>query len=334
MRRRHGFTLIELLVVIAIIGILAAMVFPVFARARESARKSVCLSNVKNIALAIQMYLGDNNDTLPPAEHNADVVHYFSPCADCNEPANKANPYLRWAVILDEYTKNRDVWRCPSAKMVSGASEIIPVQDWFRWWTANADEEGNVENLGNDSSWPAGWGGSVTDSMLQGNAGPDSKAFEQTIGCNSLPNKDLKLASVEETVKFVICGDTGVKSEPESWANMVFPDTCAAEATCVNPDWYVDTNDCYLEGERPLYDWCIIVSLADAKSFWSDGDRRRSYARHLGGTNLGFLDGHAAWWQADAVYSNTNGGQNLQQDTTGDLKGMWCYCRYTETAPE
>ncbi|MBN1460995.1 MAG: type II secretion system protein, partial [Armatimonadetes bacterium] len=62
-RRSKGFTLIELLVVIAIIGILAAMVFPVFARARESARKAVCLSNVKNIGLAIQMYLADNNDT-------------------------------------------------------------------------------------------------------------------------------------------------------------------------------------------------------------------------------------------------------------------------------
>ena len=62
--RRRGFTLIELLVVIAIIGILAAMVFPVFARARESARKVVCLSNIKNIALAFQMYLADNNDTL------------------------------------------------------------------------------------------------------------------------------------------------------------------------------------------------------------------------------------------------------------------------------
>ena len=66
MTRRKGFTLIELLVVIAIIGILAAMVFPVFARARESARKAVCLSNVKNIALAIQMYMSDHNDTFPP----------------------------------------------------------------------------------------------------------------------------------------------------------------------------------------------------------------------------------------------------------------------------
>ncbi|MCJ7751034.1 MAG: type II secretion system GspH family protein, partial [Armatimonadetes bacterium] len=86
--RRKGFTLSELLVVIAIIGILAAMVFPVFARARESARKVVCLSNVKNIALAIQMYLADNNDTLPPGEHNAEIIQYFSPCEDCDEPAN------------------------------------------------------------------------------------------------------------------------------------------------------------------------------------------------------------------------------------------------------
>ena len=107
MRRRQGFTLIELLVVIAIIGILAAMVFPVFARARESARKAVCLSNVKNIALAIQMYLGDNNDVLPPSEKNAEIVHYFSPCEDCDEVANFANPYLRWPVMLDEYVKNR-----------------------------------------------------------------------------------------------------------------------------------------------------------------------------------------------------------------------------------
>jgi len=53
MSRRRGFTLIELLVVIAIIGILAAMLFPVFARARESARKVQCLANVKNLALAM-----------------------------------------------------------------------------------------------------------------------------------------------------------------------------------------------------------------------------------------------------------------------------------------
>ncbi len=328
MRRRQGFTLIELLVVIAIIGILAAMVFPVFARARESARKAVCLSNVKNVALAIQMYLADNNDTLPPAEHNATVVHYFSPCEDCNEPANSANPYLRWPVILDEYVKNRDVWRCPSAKAWGGASEVIPAQDWFAWWMANADEEGNIENFYGQGSWPAGWGGTVTDSSLQGQSGADSGAFEQTIGTTSAPNRDLKLASVEDTVKFVICGDSGVKCEPQSWGMMVFPDTCNTESVCGDSEGYVEFNDCYIEGDRPDADWCTIATQEQARQFWSDGNMRRSYARHLGGVNLGFLDGHAAWWQVDAVYSNTNGGQNEQQDTEGDLKGMWCFCRH------
>ena len=75
---KKAFTLIELLVVIAIIGILAAMVFPVSARARESARKAVCLSHVRNIAPAFQMYLADNNDTIPPAEHRQDVSDYFA----------------------------------------------------------------------------------------------------------------------------------------------------------------------------------------------------------------------------------------------------------------
>src|SRR5574340_13956 len=110
MVRRRGFTLIELLVVIAIIGILAAMLFPVFARARESARKTQCLANVKNIAIAINMYLTDY-DSLPPKEHRTEVIDAFGD--DC-QYSTGANPYLRWPVIFDDYVKNRQVWSCPS----------------------------------------------------------------------------------------------------------------------------------------------------------------------------------------------------------------------------
>ncbi|MCJ7752195.1 MAG: type II secretion system GspH family protein, partial [Armatimonadetes bacterium] len=129
--KRKGFTLIELLVVIAIIGILAAMVFPVFARARESARKAVCLSNVKNIALAIQMYLADNNDTLPPTETRQEVHDFFATgpgggAPPCDWHDYQGNPYLRWPVILDEYVKNRDVYRCPSTRLEGGAAWIVP----------------------------------------------------------------------------------------------------------------------------------------------------------------------------------------------------------------
>src|SRR5438046_10716528 len=64
MRRRHGFTLIELLVVIAIIAILAAILFPVFAQARENARKSSCQSNLKQIGSALTMYSQDYDEVL------------------------------------------------------------------------------------------------------------------------------------------------------------------------------------------------------------------------------------------------------------------------------
>src|ERR1700756_3607746 len=64
-RRRSGFTLIELLVVIAIIAILAAILFPVFAQAREKARQASCASNMKQIGLAMIMYVQDYDETMP-----------------------------------------------------------------------------------------------------------------------------------------------------------------------------------------------------------------------------------------------------------------------------
>src|SRR5687767_14347260 len=68
---RKAFTLIELLVVIAIIAILAAILFPVFARAKEAAKKSSCLSNLKQIALGFNMYVTDFDDRMPPWTANA-----------------------------------------------------------------------------------------------------------------------------------------------------------------------------------------------------------------------------------------------------------------------
>jgi prepilin-type N-terminal cleavage/methylation domain-containing protein len=98
LRRRPGFTLIELLVVIAIIAILAAILFPVFAKAREKARSTSCLSNVKQLMLAVDQYVQDFDETYP-----AEVAAV---------PAGNGGIVVQ----LDPYAKNRQIWVCPSWK--------------------------------------------------------------------------------------------------------------------------------------------------------------------------------------------------------------------------
>jgi prepilin-type N-terminal cleavage/methylation domain-containing protein/prepilin-type processing-associated H-X9-DG protein len=95
---RRGFTLIELLVVIAIIAILAAILFPVFAKAREKARQSACLSNVKQLGLAMLQYAQDYDETYPPAY-----------CV---------LPTVPWPQLLQPYVKNTQITVCPSDKDV------------------------------------------------------------------------------------------------------------------------------------------------------------------------------------------------------------------------
>src|SRR5712675_1031082 len=90
MKRNLGFTLIELLVVIAIIAILAAILFPVFAQAREKARQTTCVSNKKQIALATLMYIQDYDETFPLGAYNTDPTIAIVMWYDLIEPYVKA----------------------------------------------------------------------------------------------------------------------------------------------------------------------------------------------------------------------------------------------------
>ncbi|MGQ9656795.1 MAG: prepilin-type N-terminal cleavage/methylation domain-containing protein [Fimbriimonadales bacterium] len=98
--KRYGFTLIELLVVIAIIAILAAILFPVFAQAREKARQTQCISNLRNSATAALMYVQDYDEKFPMPLYYTIVDN--APCA------------MSLFSLVAPYLKNREVLRCPS----------------------------------------------------------------------------------------------------------------------------------------------------------------------------------------------------------------------------
>ncbi|MDW8107934.1 MAG: DUF1559 domain-containing protein, partial [Armatimonadota bacterium] len=107
--RRRGFTLIELLVVIAIIAILAAILFPVFSRARDSARKTQCLSNMRQLGLAIAAYTNDYDEYFPELASGG-----------CWGRATQANSL--WTRQIYPYVKNKGVYLCPTALTPTGDS--------------------------------------------------------------------------------------------------------------------------------------------------------------------------------------------------------------------
>jgi prepilin-type N-terminal cleavage/methylation domain-containing protein len=114
-RSNHGFTLIELLVVIAIIAILAAILFPVFAQAREKARQTACLSNTKQIGNAMMMYAQDYDESLVAYRlRGGTSIQIESFCGQMRE--SDLIPSVPFSLIrfLIPYIKNYDVWKCPS----------------------------------------------------------------------------------------------------------------------------------------------------------------------------------------------------------------------------
>ena len=134
-KRSRGFTLIELLVVIAIIAILAAILFPVFAKAREAARKSSCQSNEKQIGTAVAMYVQDYDGYFP-------LVRW-----GVTSPV-----FMDWRMEIYPYTKNVKIFQCPSNAANAGnlyngdCQTVTPAQQVYisyGWATTNGNSPGS-----------------------------------------------------------------------------------------------------------------------------------------------------------------------------------------------
>jgi prepilin-type processing-associated H-X9-DG protein len=269
------------------------------------------------------MYLADNNDRLWPEDHDAGALDYFntypgggSGSGDC-PMVTAANPYLRPPVVLHEYVKNRDVWRCPSARVETGANFICPSGPYGYWVNAYSYSDGSTwgRTIGGpcDETYPPGWGGIITDSFVQGLAmgiaGTDTphKAFVKSLGFVQ-DIRSMFAGAVRDPVNFILIGESGCN--PEFWVanTAAFPDICwmtacgwdlcdssgAVVATCGSDGTAV----CHANYDRE--DMANIAATEDDQNnFWSDSTIRKRYTRHLGGNNFGFLDGHARWMLAD-----------------------------------
>lgn len=174
-----GFTLIELLVVIAIILILAAILFPVFARAREQARKASCQSNLKQIGLGIAMYVQDYDETYPMGRmgNQPNLEWYTSVGLAGNRAAY-------WFTVTFPYIKNKQVFKCPTAG------------DYAPDLTYNGGYGWNYEGTSNCS---LGYGGK----------GPGyGNGFGYTDDSRGTPhNGYLKMAQVQEPSNTVLLAD-------------------------------------------------------------------------------------------------------------------------------
>lgn len=215
---RNGFTLIELLVVIAIIAILAAILFPVFAKARDKARQTTCINNLKQIGLAFGQYLADNDGGFPEGGH-------YNIQGD--------NAYIPGTHVhaLMPYTKNDKIWECPISVATSPGWRWSAGGGWCYYNVATGAKAtyGYCTGWNAVYGWPYGWSFQEGAGLYQTNEFyPDGARFEPA------------LTNPAETL--VICDGEGSDMVAYRNGEVLQVDYPHNEMTCVLfADWHVKT---------------------------------------------------------------------------------------------
>lgn len=280
-RIQQGFTLIELLVVIAIIAILAAILFPVFAQAREAARTISCLSNQKQIGTAVIMYLQDYDERYPWAAINLDDCAGKGKGVGCGyaEYGKRDLPWVNlkvtawgWDKLIYPYVKNVQAYKCPSA---SDGDDLF----------------GNTNDGGNH--WRTG---AIQLAINRRIAGGINSAFDDPSRIR--PQADLSFpASTILVVESSASASTGSNMDEKNgwgWAD--------GHAVLLNnpptrpQDTGNDDNDIPANHEKRN----VFCTTGDRMDYADWSGVTAPLRRHKSGANYVFADGHAKWYNGDA----------------------------------
>jgi prepilin-type processing-associated H-X9-DG protein len=162
-------------------------------------------------------------------------------------------------------------------------------------------------------AYPSGWGGDVTDSIAQyrmagiddrgGSSAGAHKTFIQTIGTGDQNFLDAKLVQFSDVAHVPVCADSGMSATWLGVANIAYPDICCAEcAGTAGVGW-----DGWISADCPNGDWCPECADMHAPVLFTTqgqgADWKKTRSRHLGGSNIGWADGHATWVHAQRLFA-------------------------------
>jgi len=327
-RMKPGFTLIELLVVMAIIAILAGILLPVLASAREGARTTSCMSNMRQIGLALQQYQQDAQETFSPG-------YYYNVCGTATAPTSggfDATGIQQWSGFVQPYLKDEKVFICPSdpsggiaptnfigdnqgygdggATPYYSTSGDPPVQD---------NQAPRISYTCNEALMPRPRGGICLPSTV------GTKQHVVKLSAVANPSSTIQIAEFTDVTQAVTgSGPGGVTNKSHRPSDAWTWDTGGAglgtpyDTSGTNPNASGKTYTVSEAGWKTIQD----AQANNAIPFGGGTYAHLSYTnagRHRGGNNFIFVDGHAAW---------------MKTETTLDPRHyMWGLKTYNELSP-